>query len=266
MAYRLIERIAIMNQSVLKALDILSLFTQEKHEYSLTDISNKLDMPKPTAYRLVTALESRGFLIKKKFSDHDIRYVLGLRLLELGNLVSEKLEVRKIAYPYMKKLCDEINEDVHLVIADGHEAIYIEKVEGNQALRLHTKVGMRSALHVGSGPKLLLAFKDAAFIDDYFLKTNLSALTPHSSLTSHYELSKEMEGIRYNGYSISRGEQDAETIGISYPIRDHTGSVAAALAVSGPTIRFFGERGQVIQDETQRTAVAISQQLGYRND
>lgn len=252
-----------MSQSVLKALDILALFTSEHHEFTLSALSKALDMPKPTAYRLLTTLESRGFLRKQRHSEHDIRYVLGLKLLELGNLVSEKLEVRQVAFPFMKKLCEEINEDVHLVIADESDAIYIEKVEGNQALRLHTNVGMRSALHVGSGPKLLLAFKKPAFIAHYLEETDFSAPTTHPSIMTHYDLSMEIEEIKRNGYSVSRGEQDAETIGVSYPVRDHTGTVCAALAVSGPTIRFFGDRGQHIQEETRKTAEVISQQLGY---
>ncbi|MFC7392778.1 IclR family transcriptional regulator [Scopulibacillus cellulosilyticus] len=252
-----------MNQSVLKALDILDLFIGQ-HDLSLSDISKKLDMPKPTAYRLISALESRGVLSKQKHSEHDIRYTLGLKLLELGNIVSEELETRKIAYPYMESLCKKTNEVVHLVIIDQFEGVYIEKVESNQTLRLHTRVGKRSPLHVGSGPKLLLAYQDQAFIDAYLETSHFSEVTEPFSMTTKTEIKKELEDILLNGYAVSHGEQDAETIGISYPVRDHTGQVCASLAVSGPTIRFFGERGQRIQEETKKTAEAISQALGFK--
>ncbi|MBM7645224.1 DNA-binding IclR family transcriptional regulator [Scopulibacillus daqui] len=252
-----------MNQSVLKALDILDLFIKQ-HDMTLSDISKKLDMPKPTAYRLISALESRGVLHKQKYSEHDIRYTLGLKLLELGNIVSEQLETRKIAYPHMEALCQKINEVVHLVIIDQFEGVYIEKVESNQTLRLHTRIGKRSPLHIGSGPKLLLAYQGQDFIEDYLQTSHFSNVSEPFSMAAKSEIKKEIAGILQNGYAVSYGEQDAETIGISYPVRDHTGQVCASLAVSGPTIRFFGERGQQIQEETKKTAQAISKDLGYK--
>jgi|HigsolmetaAR206D_1030411.scaffolds.fasta_scaffold00160_31 DNA-binding IclR family transcriptional regulator len=251
-----------MNQSILKAFDILDLFTEKETEWSLVEISKRLHMPKPTVYRILQTLESRGYVKKEKYSEYDIRYRLGLKLLELGNLAAEQLELRKIALPYMKSLRDEIDEVIHLVILDGDEAIYIEKVEGLKALRLVTRIGKREPLHVGSGPKLLLSFQSDAFINRYV--DGMSANTINKRGIWHKrDLLEEIEEIRQNGYSVSIGEQDPDTIGVSYPIFDYTGHLAAALAVSGPAIRFFGERGQMIQEKTQQTAEQISKALGW---
>src|SRR5690625_4626581 len=109
-----------MNQSVLKALDILDLFIMNK-ELSLQEISDKANIPKPTAYRMLSTLESCGMLYKEKESTHDSRYGLGLKLLEYGNLVSERLELREISLPHMENLAKEINEVIHLVIAHQQE-------------------------------------------------------------------------------------------------------------------------------------------------
>ena len=79
-----------MNQSVLKALKLLDLFTEETYELSLKEISLRSNLPKPTAYRLLSALEEAGFLNKAKENEHDSRYRLGLKLLELGQLVADK--------------------------------------------------------------------------------------------------------------------------------------------------------------------------------
>ncbi|RKJ33402.1 IclR family transcriptional regulator, partial [Butyricicoccus sp. 1XD8-22] len=81
-------------------------------------------MPKPTVYRLLSSLEYMGFLTKSKNSIHDVRYQLGIKLLELGGLVADGLELRKSALPHMQLLQSEINETVHLVIRDGDEAVY----------------------------------------------------------------------------------------------------------------------------------------------
>jgi len=251
-----------MNQSILKAFDILDLFNEKRPEWTLVEISKKLNMPKPTAYRLLQTLESRGFVRKDKHSEYDIRYRLGLKLLELGNLVAEQLELRKTALPYMKALRDEIDEVIHLVIRDRYEAIYIEKVEGLQALRLVTRIGKREPLHVGSGPKLLLAYQSEAFINDYIERIDFNKLNENGVLNKR-ELLEDIKEIQRNGYSVSKGEQDPDTIGVSYPIFDYAGNMVAALAVSGPALRFFGERGQHIQNRTKATAFKISEALGY---
>src|SRR5690625_7595679 len=124
-----------MNQIILKAISLLDLFIDEK-ELSIHEISIKANMPKPTAYRLLTTLESAGLLQKSKETPHDSRYRLGLKLLEYGNLVAERLELRELARPFMEKLADEINEVVHLVVANQNEATYLDKVNSKRALSL----------------------------------------------------------------------------------------------------------------------------------
>ncbi|WP_369404768.1 IclR family transcriptional regulator [Piscibacillus salipiscarius] len=145
-----------MNQSVVKALKIIDLFNETTSELSLKEISVRTGLPKPTAYRMLQSLESMGYVMRTEA--YDQRYQLGLKFLELGHLVSHQLDLRQIAKPLMKRLAEEINEAVHLVVVHGNHATYIEKVDSNRALRLYTKVGKSSPLYIGSGPKLLLAF------------------------------------------------------------------------------------------------------------
>lgn len=251
-----------MNQSVVKALQLLDLFTADQHEYSLSDIHRKTNMSKPTVYRLLSSLEHCGFLKKVRYSEQDIRYQLGLKLLELGNIVSERLELRKVALPHMERLRDEINEIVHLTIVDGDEATYIEKVESSQAIRLYTRVGKSSPLYVGSGPKLLFAYmagKDRAKI---LKNLELKPFTKNT-IADPVRLQEELETIRKQGFAISYGEQDEDTIGISYPIRDYTEAVVAALTVSGPSNRFEQDRENYIKELLKKTANNISHDLGY---
>ncbi|EGL83213.1 transcriptional regulator, IclR family [Caldalkalibacillus thermarum TA2.A1] len=252
-----------MNQSVIRALKLLDLFTGEQAELSLSQIAKKVNLSKPTVYRLLTSLEMCGFLVKKKYTDQDIRYRLGLKLLELGTIVSEQLELRKIALPHMEQLCQEIEEIVHLVIADGDQAVYIEKVETNQDLRLYTRVGKRSPFYVGSGPKLLLAYMPEEERNKILKHIKFQPFTANT-ITSLEELEQEINTIRRNGFAVSRGEQDLGTVGLSFPIRDHTGKVVAALGVSGLSMRFTGEREAFIKEKTQQAAVQISTELGYK--
>ncbi|WP_188455174.1 IclR family transcriptional regulator [Virgibacillus oceani] len=252
-----------MNQSVMKALKLLDLFTEDNPELTLKEISQRANLPKPTAYRLLSALESAAFLNKTKENEHDSRYRLGLKLLELGQIVSDQLELRGIALPFMEDLAQEINEVIHLVIVNQDEATYIEKVESSRALRLYTRIGKSSPLYIGSGPKMLLAFmprdKQEAIIGDgelYFLGN-------HRPIDKK-ALKKELAKIRQEGYAYSIGEQDADTTGISYPIYDYQGRVIAALTVSGLSSHFEDDNLTFIKNETKNTARAVSEKLGYR--
>src|SRR5699024_10149559 len=143
-----------MNKSVHKALKLLDLFTEDEPEMTLRTIASRANIPKPTAYRHSTTLEAAGLLVKAKLSEHDSRYPLGLTLLELGSLVSERLELREEARPYMEKLANVINEVVHLVIVNNNKAVYIEKVDSSRTLRLYTRFVRSLPLYIGSVPNL----------------------------------------------------------------------------------------------------------------
>ena len=250
-----------MNQSVIKALELLDLFIDQK-ELSLALISRQADLPRPTAYRLITSLESCGFLRRVKYSDQDIRYRLGLKLMELGNIAAEHIELRKTALPHMQELCLATGEVTHLAITDGDEAVYIEKVESDkQAVRLFTRVGKRSPLHAGSGPKLLLAFLSEEERSQYLQHRTLKPITEYT-ITDKRQLFSELEEIRRNGFATSDSEQDIDTVGISFPIRDFGGNVIAALGVSGLKYRWIGDRYQYVKECAKITAQKISTDLG----
>ncbi|AXF56746.1 IclR family transcriptional regulator [Salicibibacter kimchii] len=252
-----------MNQSVLKALKLLDFFTDQERELSLSEITTRADMSKPTVYRLLASLEECGFLRKVKNSDQDIRYSLGLKLLELGYIVSEQLELRNVALPHMRDLCKAINEIVHLVIVDGDQATYIEKVESSQALRLYTRIGKSSPLYIGSGPKLLFAYMPKDEQEKILETLEMKPLTPNT-YTNKEEFRKNLRIIYEQGLSISHGEQDLDTTGISYPVKDISGEVIAAITVSGPTTRFQKDRKSFIKEETEKAAFEISRNLGFK--
>lgn len=254
-----------MNQSVVKALQLLELFAKEEQkELTLQDISRKANIPKPTAYRLLTTLERNGFLYKTKNAINDSKYGLGLRLLELGQIVSDRLELRQIARPLMEILAKNINEVVHLVIVNQNKAIYIEKVDSTRALRLNTRIGKNSPLYIGSGPKMLLAHLPEDQQKEV-LKGDLDTRSGEQHMDK-VALMKELEIIRKKGYAYSIGEQDRDTTGISYPIFNYKGEVIASLAVSGLSSYFEGERLDIIKAESKKTAKDISEKLGYRFD
>lgn len=251
-----------MNQSVIKALKMLDFFI-EQPELTLPELIKLIELPKPTVHRLLSSLEASGFLVKIKQSSHDVRYRMGLKLLELGSYVQEQLDYRKIALPYMEELNKELNEAVHLAILDGYEAVYVEKLESNRDIRLYNRVGRRSPLHVGSGPKVLFAYLNEEQILEALEIMDFQKFT-ENTITDKESLKTELRKIRSQGYAISWSEQNPEAIGISFPIMDRNGQVVASLGISTSATRFMHHGEEVIKEKTKKTAEKVSRDLGYK--
>lgn len=250
-----------MNQSVNKALELLTFFTKDQAAFTLHELSHLSGMSKPTVYRMLSTLEANGFLEKIKENQNDARYKLGLKFLEYGQLVSDRLELREIAFPYMQELAEQLNEAVHLVIINGTDAIYIEKVDSGRSLRLNARIGSRFPLYMGSGPKLLLAYQDSAFIE----KILAGELLPYSDgkVLEKDAFLQQLATIRENAYSWSSGEQDLHATGVAFPIRNHHGKVIASLAISGLASYYEGENLERIMEASRTTSEEISRRLGF---
>lgn len=122
-----------MSKTLSKGLQLLFLFSEEDSSLSLKHISERANIPKSTVLRLLKTLDHYG-LVQKSSRDH---YELGTSLLELGELVAGKFEIRNVALPYMQELQSKLQESVQLVIMDNKKGVYIEKVESNKPVRLY---------------------------------------------------------------------------------------------------------------------------------
>lgn len=250
-----------MNQSVGKALKLLQYFSLERPKLSLAEITKMSGLSKPTAYRFLKALEEEGFVTRSNLAHEDKLYQLGLRLLTLGNLVQEQIEVRKVALPHMERLRDELNEVIHLVVCERGEAVYVERVETDRPMRLHTRIGLRTPLYAGSGPRLLFAYMRTDEQEEMLRQLTLAPFTD-ATITDAGELRKVLEEIRHHGYSISYGEYLTGTLGISAPIWDHTENVIASLTIAILGDICESEKREHLIERIRGTARDISRECG----
>ncbi|MED1916353.1 IclR family transcriptional regulator [Bacillus thuringiensis] len=248
------------NRSVLKTLEFLEYFI-DNTELSLAELVELSQMPKSTVFRIIQTLEMRGF-ISKTANHQPPKYQLGLKLLEFGNIVAQRLEIRKIALPYMLQLRDNVEEAVNLIIRDQDEGVYIEKVDTRGYVRVYTQVGRRAPLYAGACPRILLSFMPDEEITAFLKRVEWKKIAPGTN-TDEQLLWKWIHDARERGYTVSYGELEPDSAALAVPIRDFTGQVIAGLSLAGATSRFTEERLGYLIQETKAAAKSIMSQLGY---
>ncbi|MGO0060157.1 IclR family transcriptional regulator [Brevibacillus fluminis] len=247
-------------QSVVRAMDILDLFTPSVTELSVKEISDRLQLSKSTVHGLIKTLEHRRYLEQ---SPVDQKYKLGLRLFELGNLVGGGMELRKLAHPIIRELVEKLQETVHLVVRDENEIVYVEKMEGPGALRMYSQIGKRAPLYCTGVGKAIFAFLDENKQEEILAKTDLKAFTSYT-LTDPAAIRNHMQEIRERGYAIDDEEIELGLKCVAAPIFNHLGEVVASISCAGPNFRFSAEKMEQIIAEIQKAAQELSKKLGYR--
>ncbi len=246
------------SQTVDKAMEILSLFL-EGPEVGVMEATRRLGMDKSTVSRLFASLEAAAMVVADPLTR---RYRLGTRVLHLANALYEQLDVRRIALPEMVRLRDACDETVSLQRRIGDARVCIEQVQSRQGVRRVVEVGQPLPLYAGSSGKLLLSQMADEEIDAFLRR--LSPDPPSANFPSPESLRQEIHRIRSVGYAISLDERVAGMSGISAPVRDYRGEVVAALAISGPSVRWTQERMQSFVGQLLTGAAEVSSDLGYR--
>lgn len=245
-------------RSLDRAIDILEAFTFERAEFTLKEISDTVLLPKSTVHRILAALEVRNLIYQ---NPENGKYRLGHKIIKMGSVAKEGLNIRKIALPEMHRLSQLSEQTCNLYIRRGYERLCIEQVEGLHYVRRYSFLGSMRPLYCGGG-KSILAFESAEFQKEFFANVKLQPFTGKTPVTES-ALRKELVEIKKRGYSYSLGEYEDTTAAVSVPILDHTGNIVAAMTISGPVFNFGPEQVAVYSKLLQETCARLSKDLGY---
>jgi DNA-binding IclR family transcriptional regulator len=248
-------------QSVERALDILESFDHFKQEFGVTELSKHLRLHKSTVHGIMTTLTHRGYL------DQNLKtggYRLGLKLFELGEIVQEGIDLKTISEPFLEQLLEKFGETVHLVIMDHWEVVYIDKRESRQSMRIVSQVGKRLPAHCSGVGKSMLAWQAPEELDEFLRLKGLPRLTA-KTITDEHQFREELARIRQQGYAVDNEEITEGLRCVAAPIFNHSGEVAGAMSIAGPTVRMTEDRIQQIIDNVVRTAGAISTKMGHKS-
>ena len=244
-------------QSVARTLNILNCF-EKNEELQIAEISSMVGITKSTTHHLLATLKELNFI---KQNPHTRGYQLGLQIFKLGYAYFNQLNLVKIARPYIKGLCEESRETVHLGELSGSQVLYLDKIEGPMSISMRSRIGSTKQAYCTGIGKILLAYQNDSEIQELLSDLVLEPLT-ENTITDKTELVKKLKEYRKQGYSIDNEEIEDGLLCIGSPIYDITGKVIAAISLSAPKYRIENQINILIS-KVMETASRISAEMGY---
>lgn len=245
-------------QTIDRVLDIVELLSTEKEGMGVTDIGKRLGLHKSTVHRLLNALAERGYIEKEPRHGY---YKIGLKFIEITSLYLNKLELKTEAQPYLRRLAGIVGQPVHLAILDGSEAIYIEKIEALNSMRMYSQIGKRVPVHCSAIGKVLLSGLDKNSMDEFLNRHELTPFTINTIKTKA-ELTKQVQNVRKLGFAVDDEEHEQGVRCVAAPVYDYTDRIIAAVSVSGDKRIIKKERDEEISRYVIDTAGEISREMG----
>ncbi len=235
---------------------LLEVLAKNGQAMSLKEISEAAKLHPSTTHRILNDLTIGRFVERPEAGT----YRLGMRLLELGTLVKERLNVRDLALGPMRELHRLTQQPVNLSVRQGDEIIYIERAYSERSgMQVVRAIGGRAPLHLTSVGKLFLASDDIARIRAYATRTGLPSQT-RNSLTQLHQLERELQEAQKSGVARDNEELELGVRCIAAGVRDDQGKLVAGLSISAPASRM----DESWLPKLQSTANEISKALGYR--
>jgi len=239
-------------RAVGRALEILLAFTPQDFELSATELLKRVDLSRPTLYRLLYSLEEHGFI--DSIGDPQ-RFRLGPAVAKLAHVWTSSLDLSVVADPILRHIWTETGETVALFVPQGVLRLCVAELPSPQPLNFKRGVGYTERLVRGATGRAILAHMEVSTRDlrDWSKGTGVDVA----------ELESELARTRKRGYAISHSELIEGATAIAAPIFDRRGSVAGSIGVYGPAVRMNAARQQQFAQLLTREAGTLSQALGH---
>jgi DNA-binding IclR family transcriptional regulator len=241
-------------QVIDRMMNLIDALARHPSPTNLKQLATETQLHPSTAHRILAVLVDSRLVDRIEPGT----YRLGIKLLELGNLVRLRLNVRQEALPFMQRLHEELHETINLSVRQGDEAVYVERVSSSSLMmRVVQIVGTRVPLHVTAVGKVFLAHDGFDAAQAYAERVGLPRLTD-STITDPMALENELMLVRAQGFAADREEAEKGVSCIGAGIFDGEGRLIAGLSVSAPS-----DRLQLVwSNRVRETAEIISRALG----
>lgn len=235
------------NRSITRAINILRALAGSVDPLTATDIAKKIDLPRPTTFRLLSTLEEEGFVERT-----DTLYSIGWDLARIARTIDPATKLISRTKDLVDEIASEIGETVTLSLRQGQYELDLILQASPQNIRFGVMemTGLKWPLHASSTGKLLLA----EFSPDtvrHLTGDRLEKLTDYT-ITDHQQLRTELERVQREGWAYTVNELEDGIFSSAVPIRDSTGALIAALALMAPSHRIDTEEART--EKTKKLA------------
>jgi IclR family transcriptional regulator, carbohydrate utilization repressor len=235
---------------------LVDILAKRSQSLNLKELSELAGLHPSTTHRILSDLVIGRYVERPQAGV----YRLGLRFLELGNLVKSRLDVREAALNPMRKLHDQLGQPVNLSVRQGDTIVYIDRAYSERSgMQVVRAIGGRAPLHLTSVGKLFLSQDSDEQLKSYADRTGLKGQTPNS-ITSLDALKKELKVVQKSHIAYDKEELELGVRCLASAIYNDRGELVAGLSISAPTERLKPEWAVVLED----TTATISAALGYQ--
>ena len=238
----------------LKAFAILECVGRAKGALSLDDITQAMELPKPTVFRILHMLQTTGLLLKEQTTK---RYRVGPRLTSFAVDLWRNEALREPWRRALQTLVRRTGESCNLTVLENNEVLYLDRVETNHPLRLHLPTGTRMPLHCTASGKLFLSQMPPEKARALLGKEPYKRYTK-KTITTFAELQPELAKTRKTMIGLHDAELYEDSVAVAVPVVDADGNVFAAVATHAPESRVTLKRLNGFLPAMRRAARAIS--------
>jgi IclR family transcriptional regulator, KDG regulon repressor len=242
-----------------RGLKLLNLFAEAERGLTATQVAKLSGLPISTVHRFLMNLDSSGFLT----STGSGNYHLGIACFSLGQSALGHLDIRRLSLPYLRELNQRTRETIHLTVRHDFSAVYVEKLDSPEPLRIFSRIGAAVPLHCTAVGKVMLAFMTQEELARVLPQIELKRLT-ENTVSNLQELQAEVERVRRAGYACDLEENELHIRCVAAPIWDHTGAVNASLSITGPAVRMPMTRLRQLAPVVVQAGLKISREMGFQ--
>jgi IclR family transcriptional regulator, KDG regulon repressor len=242
-----------------RGLRLLHLFSESPRGLTAKQVAGLSRLPVSTVHRFLANLVTAGFLS----CDGDGTYHLGIACFAIGQAAVGQLDIRRLSLPYLRELNQQTRETIHLTVRHGLAAVYVEKLDSPEPLRIHSRIGASVPLYCTAVGKVMLAHMPMEERDRVLPELQIKRLTANT-VGNLQELKAELYRVHKNGYACDLEEHEMHIRCVAAPIWDHIGSVQSSVSITAPTVRMPVTRLRQLAPLIQAAGLQISRELGYR--
>ncbi|KAA8672685.1 IclR family transcriptional regulator [Clostridium sp. WLY-B-L2] len=243
-------------KSAYRVLKIFELLSKNKSGLTIADISKKLHIPQSSTSNLIRTLYSSGYVAR----DEAKKYVLGVRLIQLGSVAMESFDIGAVAKPILQKLTQKVQETAFLAIRAQYEVVYILKIDSNRSANTTAQPGYHRPLYNTGLGKAFLSAMTREEQEKIFSNIELKPVTKHT-ITDKNVLIRQLEQFKRQGYAIDDEESEYGLYCIGTTISTVDKNIEAAISISGSKTRIISNKEAIIEDMFD-AANEISRKLG----